>query len=277
MRARATAAAALLCCAAAVSAPAAAVPATKLRRTRPENAINVTVVALRPYNISTLNDKDSADAAGDVFFYVGDTLPQKYACKRTTHAMGCGDNSILVHDQVYTVSMLEVDGTFGEEPACNSGHACNKYQMCNPVVSDPSGATWRCNCKAEQHCNHSAFPKGIPWFGRVRVHERYPSQPNAGSCPSDLKSCPWTTWKYQTSKLVGGLWYSTPKNGNCDDPYAEYCTWRLVDTVKTADATCVNTWLHKAVETRGSHCFEGCGTISKSKPPRGFCLLDLFR
>ena len=113
MRARATAAAALLCCAAAVSAPAAAVPATKLRRTRPENAINVTVVALRPYNISTLNDKDSADAAGDVFFYVGDTLPQKYACKRTTHAMGCGDNSILVHDQVYTVSMLEVDGTLG--------------------------------------------------------------------------------------------------------------------------------------------------------------------
>ena len=90
-----------------MSAPAAAVPATKLRRTRPENAINVTVVALRPYNISTLNDKDSADAAGDVFFYVGDTLPQKYACKRTTHAMGCGDNSILVHDQVYTVSMLE--------------------------------------------------------------------------------------------------------------------------------------------------------------------------
>ena len=89
-----------------MSAPAAAVPATKLRRTRPENAINVTVVALRPYNISTLNDKDSADAAGDVFFYVGDTLPQKYACKRTTHAMGCGDNSILVHDQVYTVSML---------------------------------------------------------------------------------------------------------------------------------------------------------------------------
>jgi ribonuclease BN (tRNA processing enzyme) len=102
-----TAAAALLC-AAAVSAPVAVAPATvtKLRRTHPENAINVTVVALRPYNISTLNDKDSADAAGDVFFYVGDTLPQKYACKRTTHAMGCGDNSILVHDQVYTVSML---------------------------------------------------------------------------------------------------------------------------------------------------------------------------
>ena len=57
---------------------------------RPAHPINVTVLALRPYNISTLNDKDSADAAGDIFFYVGDTLPQQYACRRTQHAMGCG-------------------------------------------------------------------------------------------------------------------------------------------------------------------------------------------
>jgi hypothetical protein len=105
-------------------------PAVVLSQRRPAHAINLTVIALRPYNISTLNDKDSADAAGDIFFYVGDTLPQKYACKRTSHAMGCGDNSILVHDQVYTVSALEIDSTYGETPSCNSGHACNKYQMC---------------------------------------------------------------------------------------------------------------------------------------------------
>ena len=57
-----------------------ALPKQSSRR-RPAHAVNLTVIALRPYNISTLNDKDSADAAGDIFFYVGDTLPQKYACR----------------------------------------------------------------------------------------------------------------------------------------------------------------------------------------------------
>jgi hypothetical protein len=129
------------------------------------------------------------------------------------------------------------------------------------VTTDPSGATWRCTCKGEQHCNMSEFSGGqMPWFGRVRVRERYPSGP--AGCPSGLEECPWTTWKYETSKLIGGLWYSTPANGNCDNPDAKYCTWRLVKTLKTADASCVNGWLHKAVETRGHRCFAACGKNS---------------
>lgn len=86
---------ALLHCAAGLlpspgTSEAAGAAAGVVAQRRPAHAINVTVLALRPYNISTLNDKDSADAAGDIFFYVGDTLPQQYACRRTQHAMGCG-------------------------------------------------------------------------------------------------------------------------------------------------------------------------------------------
>ena len=108
---------------------------------------------------------------------------------------------------------------------------------------------------------------------------RFCTQGGAGGCPAGL-TCPWNVWKFQSSKHIAGLWYSTPSNGNCDNPDADYCTWRLVETVKTAgeqsfsdgsisggpngsqwmaDAGCVNGWLHKAVETRGYRCFEACG------------------
>ena len=41
---------------------------------RPNNPTPVTVYGLRPYNLSAdLSDKDTADAAGDVFFYLGGT------------------------------------------------------------------------------------------------------------------------------------------------------------------------------------------------------------
>ena len=59
------------------------------------------------------------------------------------------------------------------------------------------------------------------------------AQGGAGGCPAGL-TCPWNVWKYQSSKQIAGLWYSTPSNGNCDNPDAEYCTWRLVEMVKTA-------------------------------------------
>jgi hypothetical protein len=49
-----------------------------------------------------LENKDTGDAAGDIFFYIGDRLPQTYACRRDPHAFGCNERSILVHDSVYT-------------------------------------------------------------------------------------------------------------------------------------------------------------------------------
>ena len=69
-------------------------------------------------------------------------------------------------------------------------------------------------------------------------------------------------WKYKTSKSIGGQWYSTPSNGNCDNPDALQCTWRYLGTEKISDANCVNGWLHKAVETKGFRCFRTCGKNS---------------
>ena len=245
---------------------------------------------------------------GDIFFYVGDTLPQKYACHRTNNAMGCNNADILVHDQVYTLTRLEVDGSFGEAPGCNGGYSCTKYLMCNPDTSDKSGNTFRCTCQGQQKCDRTGplsktrsgkqSRNTLPFFGRADVTQRYPPheiQRNGanpgGHCPNgfdghELSECPWCVltvrsecrlgshsdlrvcavrrniWKYKTSKSIGGQWYSTPSNGNCDNPDALQCTWRYLGTEKISDANCVNGWLHKAVETKGFRCFRTCGTNS---------------
>ena len=121
---------------------------------------------------------------GDIFFYVGDTLPQKYACHRTNNAMGCNNADILVHDQVYTLTRLEVDGSFGEAPGCNGGYSCTKYLMCNPDTSDKSGNTFRCTCQGQQKCDRTGplsktrsgkqSRNTLPFFGRADVTQRYP-------------------------------------------------------------------------------------------------------
>ena len=53
----------------------------------PPNAINVSVISLRPYNESTdLTNKDSADAGGDLFFYITDRFVQPYGCRHSNNS-----------------------------------------------------------------------------------------------------------------------------------------------------------------------------------------------
>ena len=71
------------------TAPDSLTPAHQLQapRTaqRPNNPTPVTVYGLRPYNLSAdLSDKDTADAAGDVFFYLGGAKASRSTCPRPT-------------------------------------------------------------------------------------------------------------------------------------------------------------------------------------------------
>jgi hypothetical protein len=72
-------------------------------------------------------------------------------------------------------------------------------------------------------------------------------------------------WKYNASQLVGGLWYSTQAGGKCADARAEpaaagdSCTWRVVQTIKTINATCANDALFTAVRGKDPACFARCG------------------
>ena len=209
----------------------------------PPNAVNITVIGLRPANLSSdLNNKDTADAAGDLFFYIGDRMPQPLECREKPQSPMCNTVNITHHDQVYTKYILEVDSTFG---GCPSGdRRCTKYTPCNPATSDPTGATWRC------------IPQR-PDVGIANVTQRYPY-------PQGREV--WDQWKFEASKLLGGLWFSTQKAGNCDDASATDCKWRIVQEVKTVKASCANDNVHQAVVARNSTCFGACSPADKLDP-----------
>ena len=78
------------------------------------------------------------------------------------------------------------------------------------------------------------------------------------ACPSCADGCSgvWDHWKSSTSRVLGGNWYSTAAEADCDDPAAPGCGWRVREHLKTVNATCANDNLISAVEKRGAACFK---------------------
>ena len=241
---------------------------------RPQNAVNISVISLRAANLTGLTNKDSADYAGDLFFYLGDRLPEPMHCRADPYYPMCKTMDIVRHDSVYTQCVprrrradaaqtppplppcsrtpthfpsvnpsppsryvLEVDGSFG---GCPDGAAdCTKYGACNPDTRDPSGLTWKC------------MPRTAA-MGKANVTQRYKRPGSKNS---------WDVWKFELSKFITpATWYSTQSAGDCDDPAvaAADCTWRIVQTVKTVNATCANGNVHTAVRARNETCFGAC-------------------
>lgn len=57
---------------------------------------------------------------------------------------------------------------------------------------------------------------------------------------------------------VGGNWYSTVTDGDCDSPDRTTCAWKLSKTIKEVNATCHANNVQAKVEKMGSDCFSQC-------------------
>jgi hypothetical protein len=103
--------------------------------------------------------------------------------------------------------------------------------------------------------------------GVANCTERY-----AGRKPGKSSS-KYDWWKYNASQLVGGLWYSTQAGGKCAGPGGgggSVCTWRVVEKIKTINATCANEALFTAVRGRDPACFADDFNITSD------CFLECF-
>jgi len=161
-----------------VAAVAKAVAKAAAAERRPPHATNVTMYNLRPATYAQdLRDKDSADAAGDIFFYIADRLVAPYGCRHSGgHEWFCsGMATMLEHDQVYSQIVVEVDGRFG---GCPSGaNNCSAYRDCNPDPSDPTGVKWR--------CGFGAAPRTTPKLSCLSCQRRIRS----------IMACPYTKYR----------------------------------------------------------------------------------
>ncbi len=67
---------------------------------------NVTVLGLRPYNITGLADKDTANVYGDILFYLSAKLMLPQQCRTDPSYFECnsstGTGRLLLQNEVYT-------------------------------------------------------------------------------------------------------------------------------------------------------------------------------
>jgi len=202
---------------------------------------NLTMVGLRPafMDPKDMGDRDWADAAGDLFFYVGDQMANRVYCKDHPSAMLCSCE-ISCEDQVYSQVVVELtQGDDSLNTVVSRDGSKNGYAPCNPSGT-PEDYTYNC------------VRGDTLRVGQAVVEERY----NKPKSKHD-----YDVWKYNASKLIGGLWWSTPKGGDCSASGADesQCTWKHLETVKVINASCANDNVAAAVRARVlAGCYEAC-------------------
>lgn len=230
----------------------------------PDQPVELTVFGLRPLNLTGLVNKNTGDAAGDLFFFLTDRFVAPFACNVTNGRWwACHEQGTLSHDSVYTKSVLEVEGSWPNATAAGScrpdpGHRC--YSGCNP--SDANGSAFRCGCAigpapvpppppSPSHHHHGSGGVPCDVVGRAEIRSRYETCADGCTAPNDQ-------WKSDLSKLIGGEWYSTTAQGDCSNPQRERCAWRVKSIVKTVNASCVNGNFLRSVAAKASRCLAGC-------------------
>ena len=92
---------------------------------RPMVPVSLTVFGLRPLNLTGLTNKNTGDAAGDLFFFLTDRFVAPFACRVTKGKWwACKEQGTLAHDSVYTKTILEVDGTWPNSTAAGTCRCC---------------------------------------------------------------------------------------------------------------------------------------------------------
>ena len=110
----------------------------KCRFAGPGHRENLTVYRVTPYNVSGLDNKNTGDAAGDLFFRLGDELWLRSFCRAhpELHYDRCkGGNwadAGLLRNDVYASFTVETDGSYGPYSQCNPvGKNARRFQ-CEP-------------------------------------------------------------------------------------------------------------------------------------------------
>lgn len=100
-----------------------------------------------------------------------------------------------------------------------------------------------------------------------------------GFCPSPWQRCnatspEWACWSENIARKTGGLWYSTLKEGHCNETSPNgSCTWK-VRALKTIHAECLKGVLIATVESNGPECFQACGPRNTTSSCWISCFFD---
>ena len=216
--------------------------------------MNLTMYRVTPRSILDFDNKNSGDAAGDLYFRLGDELYLAQLCAVLPDYDKCTTRQWLKpNDDVVIEAIVEMDGDYG------------LYQECNPT--DNSSA-FTCEPIAHAEQQHSQ-QRAVSVGSEFAVGLWNLSDVTWG--PPTWLPQPFQNWKYATNLLLGGYWWSTLTAGECKEGSGHRpgdgsgnCTWRLVERRAVVNASCVDDRVLAAVEARNRTCFAACPRLSPS-------------
>ena len=224
---------------------------------------------------------DLGNAAGDALFDLRIPL-QMYECMmqggQSRWPSQCSNPEEFAPDVTLAVTQVTIEvqnGEFGEYSRCN---LCDAGTIPFAPSSGPCPPTSKCTCAVGEY---TCWPNGV-WnaqVGKLNPAERYylhHLQPNTGTKPDSETPSRWeTNLANRTNQVddVGTMWYSTLQDGDCDDPGTESCHWRLVETVKKVNSTCMRAHMHSTLEQTAAHCFSQCPQPRNSS---SMCYIECF-
>ena len=225
----------------------------KCRMAGPGHRENLTLYRVTPYNLSGLDNKNTGDPAGDLFFRLGDELWLRSFCRAhpELHYDRCeGGNwadAGLLNQNVYASFTVETDGSYGP------------YSECNPV--DKNASNFQC---APNYCDCPRALSAVGFYNLSDVTWGPPALPH-----------PYDMWKYNANlELASGPcgWFSTTAAGKCragERPPlkrggASGCSWRIAQVDVVINASCLDRMVVSVVKRTdpGQKCFARCGDES---------------
>eukprot|EP00039_Didymoeca_costata_P002205 m.58227 g.58227 ORF g.58227 m.58227 type:complete len:276 (+) comp11162_c0_seq2:285-1112(+) len=210
----------------------------------PPNAVDMIVYHVHPPQYTGLANMNTGDVLGDSFFKYNEVLTTQI-CEDPNSKLkipGLCDNPEQFSPlNVISKVTLRVNPHFGRYGSCN---ICTK--AIQRMVKCTLG-TYFCSCGGE--CP--------PIVGREYVPDRINQVVPRGL---DRE----TFWIKNLANRTGGMWYSTPETGECGNPRAEQCNWKLVNTLKVINASCLDGLLDNELTRKGASCFNKCGDQSRN-------------
>uniref|UniRef100_A0A7S2TVY7 Uncharacterized protein n=1 Tax=Lotharella oceanica TaxID=641309 RepID=A0A7S2TVY7_9EUKA len=216
-----------------------ALAAASVAAINPFYAQNLTLYHVNPSNYTGIANMNTGDGSGDAFFDLKGYLTPMDCRSGHAYPGECENPEVDASDLVVTKITLEVDSRFAD------------YGMCNICINNTVPLTfppWHCTngdyvCVCHSKIGHFEKPCG-PRVGQENITEfftRFRPQ----------RSAPTTYWKYNLATRTGGFWYSTIDKG-------EGSSWRIVETQRKVNATCLKDGLYAKIYKMAGECFAAC-------------------
>jgi hypothetical protein len=238
---------------------------------------NLTMYHVNQGTFSGVTNMDLADAGGDALFDF--RIPsQLWSCTRqagkSQFPSQCDNPEEFAPPTQLVVTKVVVTvlaGSVGRYSRCNlcPDDGVTPFAPVDP--SDPAGS-----CPAGGSCtctkgSYSCWPNTkAGWYGPVgsldpgKAFYVHHSAPNFAPNPYDGETS--QRWESNLANRTGGLWYSALQEGE-----GKY--WRLAETVKKVNASCMSVHWSQRLEKNAVGCFKGCPQPTNSS---SMCYIECF-